>query len=166
MAKLIKKSKCKFENGYIVKKNNQIGIPLTVWLQLNKLETMYQQYTYLLSQPAYQAGPSLEGFKKVSALESKLPYVEAPETPVSDKLIAESLAFMEEADKINEAVEINNAIDRFSALFEWLDADKFLEGDCYKQIDTLFLGNPLELTPDAVAAIFKKIVSSAVVFEA
>lgn len=153
MAKLIKKSKCKFESGIIVKKSKQVGIPYAVWCQLNKLEVMLQQYMYLKGQPAYNAGPSLEGFERESALTSERPYVEKPETPVIDRRTEEAMTFMAEADAVNDANEINEAIDNFGALIDWCAADKFIEGECYKLIDTPQLGSPLALDPESIARL-------------
>lgn len=165
MAKLIKKSKCEFEAGCIVKEDELIGIPKVVHLQLNKLELMMQQYSYLKDQPAYNAGPSLDGFERQSVLASERPYVEAPETPVTDKLIAEAMAFMKEADKVSNAADVNTAIDNFGALVDWCATDKFIEGDCYDKLDLYMLGNPLELTVDDIVNILKCIVESPIVIE-
>ena len=160
MAKLIKKSKCKFEQGIIVKKNQQIGIPHTVWMQLNKLELIAQQYSYMRAQPAYQPGPSLDGFERESLMETDRPYVDVPDTPVTDKRVAEAMKFMEEADEVSNAKEINGAIDEYGALVDWLGCDKFLEGECFKKIDTPFLGDPLHLTPEAVRDLIALIVNN------
>lgn len=165
MAKLIKKSKCKFESGIIVKKNKQIGIPYCVWCQLNKLELMFQQYNYLKSKPEYQAGPSLDEFKRISSLKSERPYIEMPDTPVLDRRVHEAMVFMEETDKINDAIETNEMIDEFGALIDWCANDKFIEGECYKLIDTPMLGNPLNLEPCAIAKILQMIVASPIKFE-
>lgn len=165
MAKLIKKDKCKFEAGIIVKKNKQIGIPYEVWCQLNKLELIVQQYMYLHGQPEYQAGPSLEGFVRQSALESERPYIKAPETPVMDKRVAEAMEFVSEVDAVNSANEINQIIDEYGALIDWCNAEKFIEGDCYKLIDTPQLGNPLFLDAKNIARIIKLIVDSPIVIE-
>lgn len=165
MAKLIKKSKCKFEAGIIVKKNKQIGIPYCVWCQINKLELMLQQYNYLKQQPSYQAGPTLEGFKRESALKVDRPYIDTPDTPTIDKRVEEAMRFMSETDRVNEAVDTNKAIDDFGELVDWCASDKFIEGDCYKIIDTPMLGNPLELEPTEVAAALKILVCAPVVVE-
>ena len=163
MAKLIKKSKCKFEAGHIVCKNKLVGIPNTVWYQLNKLELIAQQFDYLVMQPKYQAGPSLEGFERKSALTSKRPYVSEPDTPVTDKRVKEAMAFMDEMDSMNDVKEINDAIDEYGVLIDWLASDKFIAGDCYKPIDTPLLGSPLDLVPEDVVAIIKTIVKNPIV---
>jgi len=163
MAKLIKKSKCSFEAGHIIKKGEVVGIPQVVWMQLNKLEVIYQQYCYLKKQPAYQPGPSLDDFKRQSSLTSDRPYVETPETPVTDKRVAEAMAFMEETDKTCNACKVNEVIDEYGDLIDWLNADKFIEGNCYSAIDTPFLGNPLELDDASVVKIISMIIESPIV---
>ena len=166
MAKLIKKSKCEFEAGIIVRDDEQVGLPFAVWAQLNRLELMLQQFRYLDDQPAYHKAPSLEGFERMSALESKRPYVDRPDTPNIDKRIEEAMAFMEECDKVNDASQINIAIDKFGALIDWCAADKFIEGDCFNVIDTPMLHNPLELTPQEIVEILSLMVESPIVIEA
>lgn len=166
MSKLIKKSKCDFEAGHIVKKNELIGIPYKVWAQLNKLELIVQQYDYLMNQPKYSAGPSLQGFERKSALKKDRPYVEAPETPVTDRRVAEAMEFMAEVDSVNDTAEINEMIDDYGALIDWLAADKFVEGECYNPIDTPVLGDPLYLLPGEVVNIIKHLVKHPVEFEA
>lgn len=165
MAKLIKKSKCKFVAGQIVKKNELIGIPYPVWAQLNKLELIVQQYDYLLDQKPACAGPSLDGFKRKSALHSKLPYVSMPDTPVMDKRVEEAMAFIDEVDNINNANEINEAIDEYGELIDWLNCEEFVEGECTKAIDTPTLGNPLDLVADDVVAILSQIIKFPVAME-
>lgn len=163
MAKLINKSKCTFEVGVIVKKGKQIGIPFPVWAQLNKLELVLQQYDYLISQPKYQPGPSLDGFERKSDLKTERPYVETPETPVTDKRVAEAMQFMAEVDAINDAVEINEKIDEYGELVDWCNSDKFIEGRCYNVIDTPMLGDPLHLKAEDVAETIGMIVKSPIV---
>lgn len=165
MAKLIKKSKCTFEAGQIVKKNELVGIPYKVWAQLSKLEIVVQQYDYLASQPKYSAGPSLQGFERKSALKKNRPYVDAPDTPVTDRRVAEAMEFMAEIDSVNDAEKINEMIDDYGALIDWLSADKFVEGDCFNPIDTPSLGNPLYLMPVDVVRIIEFMVKRPVEFE-
>lgn len=163
MAKLIKKSKCEFVAGQIVKKNELIGIPYKVWAQLTKLDLVIQQYDYLLSQPKYSPGPSLHGFERMSALKNDRPYVDAPDTPVTDRRVAEAMEFMAEVDSVNDTEKINEMIDEYGALIDWLAADKFVEGECYNPIDTPSLGNPLYLNPKNVVYFIKLIVKNPIV---
>jgi len=158
MAKLIKKSKCTFEEGYIIKNGKQIGLPFIVWAQLNELEIMMQEHAYLKAQPTYQPGPSLEGFERKSAFTKDRPYVDAPDTPVTDKRVAEALAFIDESEKVENAATVNNAIDKFGALIDWAASKKFIEDDCYTRIDTPSLGNPLELTPEAIVSVLRVLI--------
>lgn len=152
MAKLIKKSKCKFEAGHIVKKNKIVGIPASVWFQLNKLEVALQEHYYLKAQPPACSGPSLDGFERKSALKSVRPYRSAPDTPLIDKRVEEAMQFMKEVDEVNNADRVNDLIDEFGELIDWCAADKFVEGSYERPIDTLYLGNPLKLSALDVAA--------------
>lgn len=165
MTKMIKKKDCKFENGHIVKGDKLVGIPITVWLQLDKLELMCQQYMYLSGQPAYHAGPSLDGFERKSALRDKLPYIEMPETPTSDARVAEAMAFMREVDACANVAQANGMIDRFAELILWCKGKKFVEGEFLRPIDTPQLGNPLELKAKDISGILHMIASSPIVIQ-
>lgn len=163
--KLIKKNKCSFENGYIVKKDKLVGIPSIVWYQLEKLEVMYQQYAYLKAQQSYTPGPSLDGFVRTRALGTKLPYAPVPDTPVMDRRVEEAMAFMDEVDAIDNAKKLNDAIENFRELIDWCASEKFVEGNRYDPIDTFALGNPLKLTADNVAYVLSLIVNDPVEIE-
>ena len=165
MTKIIKKSKCKFEHGLIVKKNKVIGVPTVVALQLMKLETVYQQWDYLRKQPAYQPGPSLNGFERKSIFDTELPYVDMPDTPVTDARIEEAMAFMEECDKVEETGKVNEQIDEYKALIDWCSGDTFVEGNYEQALDTPCLGNPLELEPHTIVSILMAVVSNPIVME-
>lgn len=165
MAKLIKKDKCKFIDGYIVKKNRQVGIPYAVWASLNKLETILQQYYYLRNKPQYCEGPSLKGFKRKSNLDAKIPYVDMPDTPTIDARVDEAIKFMAEADAMQSTAQINEALEDYHQLIKWLDDSKFFEGNCFCPIDTYMLGNPLELTAEAVVDLIAMVVNSPIVIE-
>lgn len=165
MTKLIKKEDCTFKAPYIVKEDELVGIPRIVWLQMDKLEVMLQQYLYLKGQPEYQAGPSLKGFERRSAKLADLPYVEMPKTPVSDKRVKEAMAFMKEADACADAAMTNSMLDRFAELVLWCKNDEFIEGDCMLPIDTPELGDPLKLAPEYIRDLLHMIATSPIVFE-
>lgn len=165
MAKLIKKSKCKFEAGYIVRKGETVGIPIAVWNQLNKLELIVQQYDYLLGQPTFREAPSLDGFKRRSIFKTERPYAEPPETPVTDRRVKEAMEFMAEVDEVNDVHEINEAIDRFGELIDWCAKDKFIEGSCGYPIDTPMLGDPLTLSPERIATTLALIIKNPIIIE-
>lgn len=165
MTKLIKKKDCKFKHCQIVKGDELIGIPTNVWLQLNRLETMYQQFCYLKKQPSHQAGPSLEGFMRKSMVEDNMPYIDAPETPVTDARVKEAMAFMAEVDAVSNAADANKMLDRNKDLVLWCDNKKFVEGNCLEPIDTPFLGNPLELKGKHIAKLLMKMASSPIAIE-
>lgn len=163
--KLIKKDKLTFKAGHLIKKNKVVGLPVNVWLQLNELETMIQQYDYLKKQKEYNPGPSLDGFeRKRSEYFDNILEVLPPETPVSDKRTAEAMAFMKEVDQVDKANEVNKTIERFRDLMLWCQHDEFIEGDCYNPIDLYVIGNPLELTEEQVAQFIERMVFDPVQF--
>lgn len=166
MTKLINKSKCEFEYGFIVKKDKVVFLPHSVYLQLMKLENMVQQHAYLKQQDPYCPGPSLDGFEFKSALKNKMPFVEVTETPVADKRVEEAMLFMEEMDNVDKTNKINEMIDRFADLIRWCQNDKFIATNCpHPPIDTYMIGDPLLLTDTMVCNAISKIVTGPVEME-
>lgn len=158
--KIIKKSKCRMQSGYICKKNKVIGMPKDVVLQANMLEEMAQQWGYLKRQPNYVPAPSLDGFVRESIDDDcPLPYRKEPDTPTMDARVAESMAFMDEVDTVENKVQTNILIDKFAELIYWCDSDYFMCGDCFERIDTPYLGNILELTGNTIAILLERMVS-------
>ena len=157
--KIIKKSKCHMQNGYVCKKNKIIGMPEEVVLQANMLEEMAQQWGYLKRQPNYVPAPSLDGFVRESIDDGALPYRDNPDTPTMDARVAESMAFMDEVDMVENKVQTNIMIDKFADLISWCDSDSFVSGDCFKRIDTPYIGNILELTGNTIAILLERMVS-------
>lgn len=157
---IIHKKDCRFENGYILDCDEIIGINGDVHRLLERLELMAQQYEYLMAQPApcHVPVPTLENFKRKSALHADLPYEEMPATPAIDAQVAQSMAFVEEQDALEDARDLNKMIDKFATLFDWVAADEFPEGNCTLPLDLPTLGNPLELTAEQVKALLKQMV--------
>ena len=152
---LVAKNNCEFRYGFITDGTVILGMPNQVALQLNKLELMCQQYEYLKSQPQGQfvPMPTLDGFVRKSALHTKLPKVALPETPTIDAKVAESMAFMEELDAVEDTRELNEQIKKFAPLFDWIAADEFPEGDWTDPLDLPVLGDPLALTADHIVGL-------------
>ena len=164
---MINKEFCKFENGYIVDGNEIVGMPLSVVMQLDKLELMCQQYEYLKAQPkaCHTPLPTLKNFKRKSALHAGAPQLEEPETPTIDRKVAEAQEFMDELDLVCDYRELNKQLEKFGLLFDWLDAKKFAEGDCTRPMDLPTLGNPLELTKEQVVEAIKEMYLNPVAFD-
>ena len=162
--KMIKKDKCKFDNGLIVKGSKIVGLPADVALQLQKFELMIQQYEYLASQPAPQPMPSLDGFEFDDGL-SKPKHFGQPETPTMDARVEEAMAFCAEVEEVDQVIETNRMIDRFEALINWCNADKFVAGDYVSPLRCPRIGNPLKLTEDLVIGTIVDMVKHPVVIE-
>lgn len=165
MTKLINKTDCTFESNRVVCEGEIVGLPVDVVMQLHKLELMVQQYDYLKAQPKYAPAPSLDGFERKTSVGKDRPYVNVPDTPITDSRVDLAMKFMAEVDKVNEAADVNNMIDRFGALIDWLAVPKFVEGSYTGNIDTPVLGSPLELTPGKVATILSQIIMHPVIME-
>lgn len=143
-----------------------IVLPVAVVYQAHKLDLMAQQYDYLNGQPAYQPGPSLQGFQRKSIQDHPRPYLEDPETPVTDARVAEAMAFMAEADVMNQVNDVNDAINEFGDLFDFLCSDHWFEpANGATFVDAPTLGNILELTPEEARGILEEIAASPIVLE-
>lgn len=158
-----------FLEGHVVdpETGDCIVLPAAVVFQAHRLDLMAQQYDYLSGQPAYQPGPSLSGFRRKSIRDHSRPYIEDPETPVTDARVAEAMLFMQEADEIHRVKDVNDAINEFGDLFDFLCSDHWFEpcagGATF--IDAPTLGNILELTPEEARGILEEIASSPIVLE-
>lgn len=141
--RIIKKSDCIYKNGRIIKGDEVIGLPLQLADQLNDLETRIQASAYMDAQPKAAPMPSIDGFKRKSIKDAKKYEVA---TPKMDEQIALAKEIMREADKLEDCKALNELVDKYDAVFEFIDDDDFIEGDAFDIIDTPTLGNPLELT--------------------
>lgn len=148
MQKLVNKSDLVFDNGYITDESGNIwSIGKKVVEQLNDCELALQQTLYMESQPKAVKAPSMEGFKRQSIRTSFS--VGMPETPLVDKKIEESMAMLEELDRVQDAKKTNQVLASFPELVEFLASERVRinDTDDIEIIDTPALGNPLELTP-------------------
>ena len=159
MGKFIKKSKCEFRNGYIVKKNKVIAMPIDVSMQLRRLELTFQQWQYLRNQPAARPMPSLDGFEFRSRLHNADYHVDCPPTPAIDARVEEALAFCEDVDRVADNRELNNLIDQYEQLLRWCDADEFIPGYDNSELDLAELGDPLTLESGDVIALLEMMVT-------
>ena len=165
MAKFINKSDCVWDNGYVVNGDEIVNIPFAVAMQARALDIMLQQYRHLKKQPTYVPAPSLDDFKAQHIYDGNRPYLEMPDTPVTDKRVAESMAFLDECHREATVKEVNAAIDKFGLLVDWLDSDKILVDDtatCSNRFDTPALGDMLELSSEDVVSILLTIAESPV----
>lgn len=167
--KICYKKDYQFIEGHVIDPatGNCALLPLDVIGQARKLDLMAQQHDYLKGQPKYQPGPSLAGFKRKSVKNVGRPYLEDPETPVTDARVEEAMKFMAEADAISQVSDVNDAIDELGALFDFLGSDHWFEPTVGVEtcIDVPALGNILELTPEEARAILEEIAASPIVLE-
>lgn len=155
MPKFYKKSDLTFVDGYVLdEESNVVCLPSKVAEQLNDVETWLQRYNYLIAQPEAQKAPSLEGFERKSAFQRVRV---TADTPVADRMVADAHSLLEEL-RNKEAVDTTNEIiGKYSALFDWLSADTFVEGNVVVRMDLPTIGNPLEMDAIALANIIASI---------
>lgn len=147
MTKLYKKSDLTFKNGIVVDDDgNVIGLPAQVAVGLEKIEVAIQKAEYLKSQPKAQPIPSLEGFKRKSALKPDIK-IES-ETPTIDKMVEEAKTLHKEMKLSMGTDKLNGIIEKFPEVFRFTEDDSFVGEEHGTALDLPTLGNPLELTSD------------------
>lgn len=142
--KLVKKSKLEFENGYFFHKGKIVAIDPGVVEQINHLELVYQQYKHIHDQPEATPEPSMYDFKFESTQDKP---VLGSLTPLLDTKIAEAKQIMDELDSMEKVRATNEAYERYDVLIQWAKNKKaFVSEPDHKpqQVDTKYLGNPLE----------------------
>lgn len=146
MAKMYLKSDLKFVDGYLIDgDDNVVALPEKVSKQINDLETRIQKLIYLDDQPEAQPERSLDGFKRKTT--RKAPIVKV-DTPTIDEKVAEGKKLLEEIRDLDKAEKINEILADFVDAFEWLRAERFVEGSEVIRIDTPEIGDILEADPD------------------
>lgn len=148
--KLYNKEKLKFVDGVLVTKKDKVAMPSkSVIAQANQLETMVQQTMHINSQPDAQPAPTIDGFNRVHRYQA--PIVDC-RTPLLDEKAELSLALMEEMDKKEHADKLQEMIDHFASLIEWVHRDSFIASECedFASFDTPILGDPLTWTEETV----------------
>lgn len=164
--KLISKDKLVMKQGRIVEveTNEIIGVPNEVHLLAAKLETAIQQADYLDQQAPFSPVPTLDGFKRKSIKDKGKWRIEPKPTPVHDQLAEQAEAFMDEADDMQRAGDLQHAVDGYAPLLEWLDAEEVPVAQHYNinVIDTPVLGDLLDLTSEQVIAHLERLVDGGV----
>lgn len=150
--KYMNKKNMQFIDGFLCnKKGHVLGINPKIAEMANDLDTMVQRKLYLDAQPEPQPMPSFDGFERRHMHEVKLPQIEVMETPVTDKRVAEAIAFMQEVDDQHTADKVNDMIKAYALLFDFVNSDKvWVDNDVLEEyeFDTPELGNPLEYTEE------------------
>lgn len=146
MAKMYLKSDLKFVDGYLIDgDDNVVALPEKVSKQINDLETRIQKLIYLDDQPEARPERSLDGFKRKTT--RSMPVIKV-DTPTLDEKLAESKKILSEIRDLDKAGKINEILSDFTDAFEWLRAERFVEGTEVIRIDTPEIGDILEADPD------------------
>lgn len=162
MPKLVNKSTCYFDNGYICCKDGEIlGPALPVFEQLRSLEYMLQKVRYLDAQPEACPPPSLDGFEFVSERAKKIPRFEPFETPNIDKAVEAGIGIRDEIKGMQITKAANKWIDEHPEVFEFVANDRFVPSPFVSNpFDLHLLGNPLELTVEDLMNVVGEIFAS------
>ena len=146
--KYMNKKNMQLIDGFLCnKKGHVLGINPKVAELANALDTMVQKKLYLDKQPDAQPMPSLDGFKRRHMHELVLPQIKPAETPVTDKRVAEAMAFVHEVEDQHTAGKVNEMVKEFAMLFDFANNDKiWVDTDVFEEyeFDTPELGNPLD----------------------
>lgn len=155
--KLIDKNELHIEDGYILdEEDNVLTIDRNIIRMFNKLDSELQKALYLQGQPKATPMPTLDGFEEESELSSPIEFYVS--TPVLDKQIQESMALMDELDKLKHGKAIEQDLDLYRPIIDWADKDKVLVSDEPEpyQVDTPFFkdyGGILKMTPEEVIQV-------------
>lgn len=151
--KLYDKKELTFRKGMLVTKDGDaLRVVGDIVAQANALEDAMQERLYLEAQPEATPAPSLDGFERKSIAAKKVRI--KCSTPLLDKKVEETKAFMDELDSVNHAEKIEDMANSFIALIEFADDDCVLADVCGDPsvFDTPMLGNPLEYTSEDILA--------------
>ena len=161
MAKYIKKSKLTFtDDGLLVTKKGQVVylVDQEVVKLANELDTMVQEFAYLVAQPKPQPLPSLDGFEREHLGDYVSPFEMELDTPIMDKRIEEAQAFAKEAEEQYRAMRCNETFDLFAPLFKFADSEAVLVSEEVGEVfDTPTFGDPLKLTEERIAGAIQEI---------
>lgn len=157
--KLVSKSELHIEDGYILdKKDNVLAIDDNIVRLFNELDSELQKALYLQSQPKATPMPTLDGFEEESELSSPIEFHVS--TPVLDNRIQESMALMDELDKLKHGKAIEKDLDHYRPIINWADKDKILVvANTYGVdivVDTPFFkdyGGILKMTPEEIIQV-------------
>lgn len=151
MAKMYRKCDLKFDNGYIVDDDmNVVALPAGVGEMFNDLETTLQKIDYLDKQPEGCKEPSLDGFERKSSFTE---FTIEVDTPLMDAKVEEGRKILEEIRRSEVGAAASKLVNKYHDVFEFLDGDRFVEGDKVVRLDLCILGDPLKITPDDVVKI-------------
>ena len=157
--KLVKKSKLEFVDGYFYLKDKLVAIDPKVVCELNELEQSYQEALYLKNNKPIEEPEPYE-FK--TAIKVKSLEVEA-DTPLLEEKINTAIKLCEELDSHASAEAANRVFNQLKDLINWADANKVLvntkPGRAPLPVDTLFVGDPTELTPEKISKLVMDIVT-------
>lgn len=151
--KLYDKKELTFRKGMLVTKDGDaLRVVDDIVAQANALEDAVQERMYLEGQPEATPAPSLDGFERKSIAVKKIRV--KCSTPLLDKKVEETKAFMDELDSVSHAEKLEDIANTFIALIKFADDDCVLADVCGDPsvFDTPMLGNPLEYTSEDVLA--------------
>lgn len=152
----VKKEELTLKNGYFVKGNKIIPVDPKVIKQFNHAETMFQMRKHLMEQPPAQPVPSLKDFSREHLEGSYTCYID---TPILDKKIERTKAFLKEKQEIRNCEIVNEYLDSYKEALEWLRNDEFITSDEYElvQLDTpVILKNVLTLEVETFLDFLKE----------
>lgn len=148
--KFVNKEELAWNNGIITMGDDVVSIDSKVVSILNTMETAIQMRVHLNKQPKAAPMPSLEGFKRERI--RKTWELEDPETPELDAKVERAKKMCEEMDAMMDVKKANEVLKKISPLLDFAESDKVMVSTDYDGvvIDTPFIGNPLELTPEKI----------------
>lgn len=160
MFKLFNKSDLTYKNGYLVTDDGTIVPVNPIFVnQANDLETdnqknIHKDYVLAMSDPTMS---EIEEFERSHEHEIKIDYFEV-DTPLLDEQAEQSLALMDEIDKVSVNDEMNDRLNDYRELIEFVSDDTIrvdLDQMPYR-FDLPTLGDPLKWNYKTIANIVAK----------
>lgn len=161
MAKIIAKQDINFINGQLVTSDNEIVyMPEAAYEQLDKLEESVQRAKFLLVQPKAQPMPTMDNFVRAHVKTNV--FIEAPKMKQYEQEIKRAKVIDEEIAARDDVNAGNELLTNLRDLCDWVTSDFVVDGNNeHPAIDTVEIGNPLELTADKLIDYAKLVVKAA-----
>lgn len=161
MAKMFNKSECEYKGGYIVHDGEIVNVNRHIIEELNALESDVQKAIF---DEEHKMGTMVSSFfdgrefSRKSEHCKSVPVIE-PDTPKLDKMAEKTLKIMEEIDLLEAAEKANEYLGLIGPALEFAENDFVVSSDDAPfRFDLPTLGNPLELTVDAIVDWVKELV--------
>lgn len=148
--KFVKKSDLKFDSGYLVHKGKIVAVDPAIVKQCNAFDLMVQKAEW--TEANRIEAKAAEPFERKSMYEKPMHF--KAETPIADKKVEDTMAWLKEKEDVEAACHGNKVVDIFEEFVRFVVNDKvMLTGGDVERFDCPVLGDPLAVTEEQVAEL-------------